>query len=194
MHRILRLSMGLALLLLPAASGTAQADWRSHLSRASATDEHPSWEKYAFELPYVSQEGNLTFKELAAGGKPFVIFFWLTDCPVCHLQMPYVQQLQNLIDNGTVDLRLVAICLDDDEGECTKFIEDKDLTFEVLLDRHAQHTNDAYKVEELGTPLTYVFDKDGEFVDYLTGFRNSFAKSVLKLLDIQFPAKVTAGS
>jgi peroxiredoxin len=190
----MRLSMGLALLLLPAAATTAQADWRNHLSRTSATDEHPSWEKYAFELPYATQDGELKFEELAKGGKPFVIFFWLSDCPVCHLQMPYVQQLQNLIENGTVDLRLVAISIDDDDRECTKFIEDKDLTFEVLLDRHARHTNDEYKVEDLGTPLTYVFDKDGEFVDYLTGFRNSFAKSVLKLLDIQFPAKVTAGS
>ncbi len=44
------------------------------------------------------------------------------------MQMPYVQQLQRLIEDGKVDMRLVSICLDDSPREALPFIEEKELT------------------------------------------------------------------
>jgi thiol-disulfide isomerase/thioredoxin len=144
-------------------------------------------DKYAFELPNIDGKGKLAFADLVDCGKPFLIFFWRTDCPLCHMQMPYVQQLQRLIEDGKVDLRIVSICVDDTTGDALAFIEDKGLTFEVLHDGHGRRMEAKYHLQDIGLPLTYAFKKGGEFVDYLTGFRSGYAKNALQLLDLPLP-------
>jgi len=150
---------------------------------------NPEWEKYAFELPYADDSGTLSFEELARSDQPFVLFFWLNDCPVCHLQLPYVQRLLLDIEEYNLDLRLVSICLDRDPRDCQRLMEEKELTFEVLSDRNAQRTDEPFHLSELRTPLTYVFDSGGELVDYLTGFRSAYTKTILRMLDIELTAE-----
>lgn len=147
-------------------------------------------DEYAFELQYINGKDKLTFQDLKESGLPFAIFFWRTDCPLCHMQMPYVQQLQRLIEEGKTELRLVSVCLDDTPRDALPFIEEKALTFEVLFDGHGRRTDANYHAKELGLPLTYAFKKDGKYVDYLTGFRSGYAKSVLQLLDLPLPAEL----
>lgn len=175
--------------MLALASESAGADWQglSQKPATPATPANPAWEKYAFDLPYADDSGRLTFKELAEAGKPFVLVWWLTDCPLCNLELPYVEQLKQQSEEYNLGVRVVSICVDDDTSACLDYAKEKGLTFDVLFDRHAQRTDGTYSVEDLGTPLTYVFNDKGEFVDYLTGFRSEYAKSVYKLLDITPP-------
>jgi thiol-disulfide isomerase/thioredoxin len=156
----------------------------SGLEAAAKADEHD------FKLPYIDGKGDLSFSELADSGQPFVVFFWRTDCPLCHMQMPYVQQLQRLIEEQAVDLRLVSICLDDTARDALPLIEEKELTFTVLHDGHGRRTENNYHAKDIGLPLTYVFKTDGKYVDYLSGFRAGYAKAVLQMLDIPLPAEL----
>ena len=178
-------TLALAGLSLPA---YAQRDSGVARSRSSAvSQEKPS--KYDFELPYVGKQGKLSFKELAESDKPFVVFIWLTDCELCHLQLPYVEQLQKVSDENSLGVRVVSICLDGEEETALEYMEDKGLSFDVLLDPRGRHVDTEYHVKDLGTPLAYVFKPGGEYVDYLSGYRSGFTKAVLKLLGIQPPAK-----
>jgi thiol-disulfide isomerase/thioredoxin len=177
------------LLMLSVAAHSAQADWQD-LADAQATaeqEDNPAWAEYAFELSYAGSIDELSFLELARSEQPFVLFFWLTDCPVCHIQLPYVQQLEDIVEDNGLELRVVSINLDYDATQCLEFVEEKNPSFELLVDPRARYTNETYHLEELGTPITYVFDANGELVDYLTGFRSEYAKSILKLLDMDMP-------
>lgn len=166
----------------------ACAEWTEHSDPlVPAIPDDPAWEKYAFDLPFVSGEGKLTFHELARSGEPFVLYWWLTDCPMCHLQMPYVQQLYNQSQDGKLGIRVVSICIDSDKRDCLPYIEDKKLKFEVLFDGRARRTDEKFQVGELGTPLAYVFDAGGVPVGKLSGFTSTFAKDVLELLKIDAP-------
>lgn len=188
---LVKLAPVLVLLIMAAgAFQPAQADWTGQKAKAA---DNPEWDKYAFDLPYADGSGRLSFKDLASSGQPFVVVWWLTDCPVCHLQLPYVEQLKQQVDDHGIDLRVVSICVDEAENECLDYVEDKGISFEVLFDQHARKTDSKYHVEDLGTPLTYVFDGGGEFVDYLTGFRSEYAKSVYKLLKITPPQQSRKG-
>ncbi len=60
----------------------------------------------------------------------------------------------------------------------------------VLFDGHGRRTDGKYHAKEIGLPLTYAFKQDGVYVDYLTGFRSGYAKSVLQLLDLPLPAEL----
>ena len=99
-----RAAIGLVILvtlvILVISPANAQSDWQD------AADEHaeqieeqtetgegdnPAWEQYAFTLDGISFDGELSFVDLARDEIPFVIFFWITDCPLCHLQLPQVQ-------------------------------------------------------------------------------------------------------
>ena len=173
------------------------ADWQEVADEQVAADEseeaeevedNPAWDEYAFELDYADGSGELSFHELARAGQPFVIFFWLTDCPVCHLQLPYIQRFDKMIKDNDLDIRVVSINLDERVKDCVDFAAEKKLTFELLFDARARKTDKGYHLRDIGTPVAYVFDADGLVVDYLTGFRGQFAKNVLQMLDMEEPA------
>ena len=197
-----RMIVGLLALLLCSAAfagpAIAQSDWQDvadeHAEQVADESEqlaqdNPAWEQYAFTLERLSADGELSFVDLASGGVPFVIFFWITDCPLCHLQLPLVQQFQDTIDTHTLDLRVVAINLDPSDKDALLFYEEKGATFELLFDPRARYTDEAFHLNELGCPLTYVFDGNGELVDYLTGYRAQLETTVLKMLDIEIPGQ-----
>ena len=154
-----------------------------------AIEEQQDLEEYAFDLPLIDHSANLSFSELAESGQPFVLFWWLTDCPLCHLQLPYVQQLQDQIDELELDLRVVTICVDEDPDDSADYLRENEITLTVLFDPRARRTDRNYQVKELGCPLTYVFDSGGDFVDYIKGFRSNIAKSVFELLEIELPTQ-----
>lgn len=184
--------LGVFAILGGPAAGLAQGGWAQVADdyAQEQPEDNPAWEEYAFTLDYVDGSGQLSFAEIARGGQPFVLFFWLSDCPLCHLQLPYVQQLKNMVEEHELALRVVAINVDHDPRECRRYVEEKEPTFELLIDPRVRHTDEAFNVGDLGCPLTYVFDERGEFVDYLTGFRSRLPLSVLKMLEIEVPAEL----
>ena len=178
-------------------SASAQSDWQDvadeHAEQVEdaqqSAEDNPAWKQYAFTLDRLSAEGELSFVDLARDEVPFVIFFWITECPLCHLQLPLVQQLQDTIDQYSLDLRVVAINLDPVDKDARQFYEEKGATFELLFDSRARYTDEAYHLNELGCPLTYVFDSNGELVDYLTGYRAQLETAVLRMLEIEIPGQ-----
>src|SRR5690348_1041255 len=111
MTMILRFGVALLLMIALAAVSSARAQdtsWADEHKRPRAdapppVADNPAWEKYDFELNYADGTGKVRFKDLAASGQPFVLVWWLTDCPICHMQMPYIQKLQSMVDKGDVD-------------------------------------------------------------------------------------------
>jgi hypothetical protein len=61
-----------------------------------------------------------------------------------------------------------------------------------LHDPRVRYTDEGFHVSDLGCPLTYVFDADGELVDYLTGYRAQLEKNVFQMLDISLPDELRA--
>jgi len=191
--RLVALLLAVCPLLLPASA--AYAEWTDHADPlVPAVPDDPAWDKYAFELPYVSGEGKLSFHELARSGQPFVLYWWLTDCPMCHLQMPYVQQLYNQSAERELGIRVVSICIDSDKQDCLPYIEEKKLKFEVLFDGHSRRTDEKFMVRDQGTPLTYVFAAGGVPAGKLSGYTSTYAKEVMELLQIEPETAAAADS
>jgi peroxiredoxin len=179
-------------LLVVSGSAAAQDSWQDVADERDADQaeadqavaDNPAWDQYAFTLESLSGSDETSFVDLARSGHPFILVYWLMDCPLCHLQLPQVQQLQETIERNELDVRVVAVNLDHSATEASEFFEEQDMSFELLHDSRARHTDEAFHISELGCPLTYVFDSEGELVDYLTGYRAQLEKNVFTLLDI----------
>jgi cytochrome oxidase Cu insertion factor (SCO1/SenC/PrrC family) len=180
-----------ALVALAAAPAHANwQDWASERNADSRTEvSQDLLDKYGFELNYADGSGKVSFKDLAESGHPFILVWWLSDCPVCHMQLPYVQQLQKQITDNKLDLRIVSICIDDDTKDCLKYVKDKGITFDVLTDPHARATDSKYRVKDFGTPVTYVFKAGGVFAQSLSGFKQQYSRAVLSQLGITLADK-----
>ena len=181
----------LIVLALTALALPARADslWQRTADSRTSNSDNPDLEKYAFKLPVLGENGQLTFEELAGSGQALVLFFWLADCPLCHLQMPYVELLQQQVDEYGLNLRVVGINVDQRESVAEDYVAEKEPSFEMLFDGNARYTAEPFNLEELGCPLVYVFNADGEYVDYISGFKSNLSRTVLNLLDIELPEK-----
>jgi thiol-disulfide isomerase/thioredoxin len=157
-------------------------------------DNRPPREKYAFDLPYADKDGSLSFDELCDSGKPFILVWWLSECPVCHMQMPYVQKLQGMIEEGKADMRIVSINIDFDTDECLEFCEERGISFEVLHDARGRRTDQGYRIDDMGTPATYIFKPGGELVDRISGWTGSYPEKILKMLDLEEKSETTANA
>ncbi len=183
------LMLSLSCFSLPA---HAESLWQRTASGRNAEAEktaNPEWEKYAFELPVINGSEKVTFEELAGGGQSLIIFFWLADCPLCHLQMPYVEQLKQQVEEYGLNMRVVGINVDQRESDAEDYIAEKQPSFEMLFDGNARRTGTPFNVDELGCPLVYVFDDEGNYVDYISGFNSNLSKTVFNLLSIAVPEK-----
>lgn len=152
-----------------------------------AIQDNPKWEKYAFSLKQADGNANVRFVDLARSGRPFVLVWWLSDCPVCHMQMPYVQQLARLGEDKSVDLKVVGINIDQDDRDCARYLNDKKLCFETLRDPRGRLTDGKYGVRDEGTPMVYVFKAGGEYAGKLSGYTKNFPARVLGMLGIEMP-------
>ena len=174
--------------------GLALADWQEaadrHADENAEVEDNPAWDAYAFNLDYADGSGTLTFNELARGQQPFVLFFWLTDCPVCHLQLPYVKLFHEAVEKHDLDVRVVAINLDDDASDALDMFEEKNLKFELLIDPHARRTDEAFSLRDTGTPVAYVFDADGLMVKAFDGFHGDLGYQVLTMLKMDVPKEL----
>jgi thiol-disulfide isomerase/thioredoxin len=101
--------------------------------------------------------GSFDYKEFQ--GKPFIIHFWATWCPVCKVEIANFERLKK----RGYQILTIAVQSGSDE-EIKEFMKDKDLTFRVINDKSgnlAKH----FKIK--GYPTTFIYDKEGRlfFVD-----------------------------
>lgn len=193
MGSFVRIMVAAGLLLALSAPGHAQGEsiWeRTAEERGEAKEEvqrHPDWDTYGFDLPVLEGSGRLSFEQLATDGQPFVVFFWLADCPLCHLQMPYIERLKRDTEEAGVPLRIVGINVDMRQREAEAYLAEHELGFTMLFDGNANRTDRAYEVSEVGCPSTFVFDEQGRFVDCIEGFKSNIGTAVLDILELKLP-------
>ena len=88
-------------------------------------------------------------------GRPVLVNFWATWCGPCRLEMPTIQSRFNQYQS---DLRFLAINFDEPADVVQSFINELELTFDVLLDPGGK-VQRLYAV--LGYPTTYIIDHEG---------------------------------
>ena len=89
-------------------------------------------------------------------GKVVLVNFWATWCPPCRKEMPDLQELYSRFK----EKGLVILAITDEAIEKAKpFIEEKQYTFPVLLDR-GRKVNEAFRVD--GIPKTFIYDRAGK--------------------------------
>jgi thiol-disulfide isomerase/thioredoxin len=181
-------------LALIAGAAAQAADWQEwagqHAGETEVKVDQEILDKYNFELKYADGSGSLSFKDLAESGKPFVLVWWLSDCPVCHMQLPYVQKLQNQVNDAKLDVRVVSICIDQDPADALSYVRQKGITFDVLSDPRGRRTDQKFRVKDMGTPVTYVFGKGATLKGSLSGYKQQYSRAVFTQLGIPEPTPV----
>ena len=88
-------------------------------------------------------------------GKVVLLEFWATWCPPCRLSAPELQALHERMEGE--DFAIIAIAVEDKLQRVRKFIEEKGITYTVVIDDKG--VDDAYGVHSI--PTTLLLDKEG---------------------------------
>jgi thiol-disulfide isomerase/thioredoxin len=100
-------------------------------------------------------------------GKWVLINFWATWCPPCRDEMPSMEMLNRRFkDKGMV---MVAVTVDEDWGEVTRFFGDTAPSFKVLWDKR-KITARRYGTSKF--PETYLVDPEGKVAAKFVGPRD----------------------
>ncbi|MFB9972826.1 TlpA family protein disulfide reductase [Allobacillus sp. SKP2-8] len=90
-------------------------------------------------------------------GKKVFVNFWATWCPPCRKEMPHMQEIQEKYD----DVEIVAVNALHSEASVDKvreFVEERDLTFPILLDESGKVL---LRYQAMSMPVTYFVNSDG---------------------------------
>jgi len=105
-----------------------------------------------FELVALSGE-KISLEDLR--GHPVLINFWATWCGPCRLEMP---AFQDRFDQYEGDLQVVAVNFDEPQDDVQAFVDEMELTFDILLDPGAE-VQQLYQIR--GYPTSFFVDADG---------------------------------
>ncbi|MGP4070421.1 thiol-disulfide oxidoreductase ResA [Halobacillus sp. B29] len=96
-------------------------------------------------------------------GQGVFLNFWATYCKPCEEEMPYIEsQYQKFKEQG---VKVLAVDVGENDVTVESFVERKDMTFPVLMDRGEQLI-DAYGIGPI--PVTFLVDENGKVVDRIT--------------------------
>jgi peroxiredoxin len=88
-------------------------------------------------------------------GRPVLINFWATWCGPCELEMPTIQAAYE--EHQADGLVVLAVAVDDTEGNVKRFFQKRDLTIRPLMDDGS--ASRAYQV--FGLPTSFLVQEDG---------------------------------
>ena len=117
---------------------------------AKVGDEAPSFRARTLD-------GSQTVSNEDLKGKVIFVDFWASWCTPCLKSLPEFEHLQSSF-SGRDDVVVLAINLDENPKDATKFISGLDVTYKILAD------TDGTIPESFGVstmPSSYVIDKDG---------------------------------
>jgi thiol-disulfide isomerase/thioredoxin len=97
-------------------------------------------------------------------GKNIIVVFWGSYCHPCLAEIPHIQELyQKYKDNDNLEIITYSFDLSQNSEALKKFIDDKNITYPVLLEKYPQDSekNFAKKFEVIGVPSIWFIDKNG---------------------------------
>lgn len=105
-----------------------------------------------FELQALSGE-NVRLSDLR--GRPVLLNFWATWCGPCEVEMPL---FQSRYETRSADFEVLAVNFAEAPAKVQNFIEERELTFPILLDPDAE-VQRLYNIH--GYPTTLIMDAEG---------------------------------
>jgi peroxiredoxin len=151
------------------AAFTVFITWRAkvletNLDRPSETAAMVNRQAPAFSLPSLSgQQVSLAQYR----GEKVVVSFWASWCGPCRMEMPALRSFYDEYHTGQTKFEILAISVDDNRADPTRFAGEERLSFPVLLDL-TQQTSAAYSADAI--PTLYVIDEQGKVIFGRVGY------------------------
>ena len=110
-------------------------------------------------------------------GEVVLINFWATWCVPCRIEMPSLEKLYRRFRSQGFTILAVSI---DKAGGVEEFIEERKLSFPILLDKDGQ----AEKLYHSHTiPITYVISRSGHITAKVDGAKNWASPETLEAVE-----------
>ncbi|MBI3654620.1 MAG: TlpA family protein disulfide reductase [Acidobacteria bacterium] len=122
-----------------------------------------------FSLPLIDSAA--VFSQ-ASNPKPVLLIFFESDCPTCHLTIPYLNRLTQELGNPSP---VVLGISQDDEKVTRELMRQLAIAFPVALDSELQVTK---AFDPIAVPTLFLINGDGEILDT----QSAFAKTDLNRL------------
>jgi thiol-disulfide isomerase/thioredoxin len=162
-HRTLILTCLLICLGVTACFGMSKIPF---LKEKPASDKTAATKDLAqdFTLQYISGE-QVTLSDLK--GKFVFLHFWASWCPPCKEELPSIQKLYQASDKGK--FVILAVNVKEGRGVIKPFLDERRLTFPVLLDPKAEVSR-LYRVRSI--PTTFLVNQEGQIIGKISGARD----------------------
>lgn len=135
------------------------------------------------DTPFTTPDGARTAHDLLeeSGGRPVLLVFFKTSCPVCQLDWPYLERLHRAHGES---LRVIGVSQDDADASRRYHAAHGKATFELALDpAPAFAASNAYGVESV--PHHVLLAPDG----LVTKVSSGWSRSLLEDLDGELAAR-----
>lgn len=116
------------------------------------------------EFALISLESDQIITQVDLPNTPYLINFWGTWCPACHVEHPFLKALAN---EGVV---IVGIDYKDEKALAEKWLEEKGNPYQMVLMDEVGHFG--VNMGVTGAPETFVVDRLGVIVYRLQGVVN----------------------
>lgn len=124
-----------------------------------------------FQLPLLQGDRMVPLKEFR--GKVVYVDFWASWCGPCRKAMPLYEAMYQEL--GTEKFEILAINLDEDPQDATKFLTKYPVTYPVLSDVSGSAA-EAWGVKVM--PTSYLLDPSGQVIRVYPGFEASHLERI----------------
>ena len=105
-------------------------------------------------------------------GRVVYVDFWASWCTPCRASFPF---MADLVAEYGEDLAIVAINVDESRPDADAFLETFETPFDIVYDATGELAT-AFNVP--GMPTSYLYDRDGIFLNRHIGFRKSDQEAI----------------